>query len=131
MTYIPEESKVIYRSKDDKQEKEFDALEWLAARCSHVPNEGEQMIRYYGYYSPAPRGISRGKRKKQDQDGLIASILEADRSSKEHKRNWTRPIQMFYGSKGGGISAIMKSAVQWLDHQKLVGLNLQLMQIYA
>ena len=29
----------------------FDALEWLAAMCSHVPNKGEQMVRYYGYYS--------------------------------------------------------------------------------
>jgi len=29
----------------------FDALEWLAAMTSHIPNEGEQMVRYYGYYS--------------------------------------------------------------------------------
>ena len=51
MTYIPEESKVVYRSKDWKSEKTFDALEWLAAMCSHVPNKGEQMVRYNGYYS--------------------------------------------------------------------------------
>jgi hypothetical protein len=50
MAYIPEESEVIYRSKDGKEEKVFDALEWLAAMCSHVPNKGEQMVRYYGYY---------------------------------------------------------------------------------
>jgi len=31
MTYVPEESKVIYRSKDDKKEKDFDVLEWIAA----------------------------------------------------------------------------------------------------
>ena len=30
MTYVPEESKVIYKSKDGKQEKVFDALEWPA-----------------------------------------------------------------------------------------------------
>ena len=24
-------------------------LEWLAAMCSHIPNRGEQMVRYYGY----------------------------------------------------------------------------------
>jgi len=41
MTYIREESKVIYKSKDGKQEKVFDALEWLAAMCSHVPDKGE------------------------------------------------------------------------------------------
>jgi Putative transposase len=45
--------KVLYRSKDGKNEKTFDAIEWLAAMSSHVPNKGEQMIRYYGYYSPA------------------------------------------------------------------------------
>jgi len=28
MTYIPEEAEVIYRSKDGKEEKVFDALEW-------------------------------------------------------------------------------------------------------
>ncbi len=42
MSYISEESKVVYQSKDGKEEKVFDALEWLAAMCSHVPNKGEQ-----------------------------------------------------------------------------------------
>jgi hypothetical protein len=31
MNYLPEESKVAYGSKDGKDEKVFDALEWLAA----------------------------------------------------------------------------------------------------
>ncbi len=77
MSYFPEDSKVVYRSKDGKEEKIFDALEWLSAMCSHVPNKGEQMVRYYGFYS----NVSRGKRKMQDQDGLIPSILEPDGSS--------------------------------------------------
>lgn len=50
MTYLPEESKVIYQSKDGKDQRTFEALEWLAAMCSHIPNRGEQMVRYYGYY---------------------------------------------------------------------------------
>jgi hypothetical protein len=41
MNYIPEESKVIYQAKDGRQEKVFDAPEWLAAMCSHVPIKGE------------------------------------------------------------------------------------------
>lgn len=41
MTYIPGESKVVYQSKDGKEDKIFDALEWLAAMCSHVPNKGK------------------------------------------------------------------------------------------
>jgi hypothetical protein len=39
MTYLSEESKVIYESKDGKGEKVFDALEWLAAMGSHVPGQ--------------------------------------------------------------------------------------------
>ena len=75
MSYVPEESKVIYQSKDGKEKKVFGALEWLVppmAGCSHVPNKGEsfdlealdrQMVRYYGYYS----NVSRGKRKKKSR----------------------------------------------------------------
>jgi hypothetical protein len=92
MTYIPEESRVLYRSKDGKNLKTFDALEWLAAMCSHVPNKGEQMVRYYGYYS----NVSRGKRIKEDQDQLIPSILEPVGSSKEYRKNWARLIQKIY-----------------------------------
>ena len=100
MTYIPEESKVVYQSKDGKEEKIFDALEWIAAMCSHVPNKGEQMVRYYGYFS----NVSRGKRKKNARDGLIPSILEpvedpdfsGDGPSREYRRNWARLIQKIY-----------------------------------
>jgi hypothetical protein len=63
-----------------------------AAMASHVPNKGEQMVRYYGYYS----NVSRGKRKKRDSDEFIPSILEPDESSKEYKRNWARLIQKIY-----------------------------------
>ncbi|MBW2660890.1 MAG: transposase [Deltaproteobacteria bacterium] len=41
MTYMKAQSKVLYESKDGKAEKVFDALEWMAAMCSHIPNRGE------------------------------------------------------------------------------------------
>jgi hypothetical protein len=43
-----------------------------------VFNKGEQMVRYYGYYS----NVARGKRKKAEEDVLIPSILESEGSSK-------------------------------------------------
>ena len=60
--------------------------------CSHVPNKGEQMVRYYDYFS----NVSRGKRKKNDQDELIPSILGPNGSSKEYRKNWARLIQKIY-----------------------------------
>ena len=59
--------------------------------CSHIPDRGEQMVRYYGYYS----NVSRGKRKETEDDG-IPCILEADKSSKEYRKNWARLIQKIY-----------------------------------
>jgi hypothetical protein len=61
------------------KKKIFDILEWLVRHggCSHVPNNGEQMVRHYGYYS----NVSRGKRKKENQDECIPSILESDESA--------------------------------------------------
>jgi hypothetical protein len=60
MHYKDQEGKVVYAAKDGKSVKAFPALEWLAAMCSHIPNRGEQMVRYCGYYS----NVSRGKRQK-------------------------------------------------------------------
>ncbi len=60
--------------------------------CSHVPNKGEQMVRYYGYNSNA----SRSKRKKQNEDESIPYILESEQSSKESRKNWGRLIQKIY-----------------------------------
>ena len=47
MTYIPEESKVVYKSKDAKDEKTFDALEWIAAMpaCACRTQTGAPMCR--------------------------------------------------------------------------------------
>jgi len=66
MNYYRETGQVEYRSKGGKETKVFYALEWprqraagcpakpdqaqaLAAMCSHMPNKGEQMARYYGF----------------------------------------------------------------------------------
>lgn len=54
-----------------------------ASTRGHVPNKGEQMARYYGFYS----NVSRGKRKKQDENELIPYILESGGSSREYLKN--------------------------------------------
>jgi predicted nucleic acid-binding Zn ribbon protein len=109
LTYIREESKVIYQSKarprhqsgNGKQQKEFDVLEWLAAMCSHIPNRGEQMVKYYGFYS----NRSRGDRKKQTRTrsaGACAAcdpipyIIEPVDTSPAKNKNWARLIQKIY-----------------------------------
>jgi hypothetical protein len=79
MTYLDHEATVIYPGKDGKDQKIFPALEWLAAMCSHIPNKGEQMVRYYGYY----RNVSRGKRQKEGSDNVVPCILESQGDDKQ------------------------------------------------
>ncbi|MBA4392485.1 MAG: IS91 family transposase, partial [Desulfobacca sp.] len=37
------------------------ALDYLAAMTTHIPNQGEQMVRYYGFYSNVSPGIRKKK----------------------------------------------------------------------
>jgi hypothetical protein len=64
MRYQPKSKTVLYRSKMNPVLKRnfevFPVLDWIAALTAHVPNQGEHLVRYYGWYSNA----SRGKRKK-------------------------------------------------------------------
>ncbi|MBW6487419.1 MAG: transposase [Syntrophobacterales bacterium] len=92
MQYLDQEGEVVYKSKDGKDTKVFPALEWLAAMCSHIPNRGEQMVKYYGYYS----NVSRGKRQKEGLDDAIPFIMETQGNKKAFRKNWARLIQKIY-----------------------------------
>jgi len=92
MRYLENEGKVIYTAKDGKTSKNFPAMEWLAAMCSHIPNRGEQMVRYYGYYS----NVSRGKRKEAGTDDANPCILEPEGNAKSYRKSWARLIQKIY-----------------------------------
>ena len=65
MIYIPASktktgaAKVIYESKSDTSSKTFEALDWLVQLTTHIPNRGEQMVRYYGYCSNKMCGMRR------------------------------------------------------------------------
>ncbi len=98
MTYIAADepadgvAKVLYESKDGKATKTFEALDWLAQLVTHIPNKGEQMVRYYGFYSNKSRGL----RKKAGTDDLVPALIDSDMSPKAFRKNWARLIQKVY-----------------------------------
>jgi hypothetical protein len=96
MTYLENSDTVNYRSKDGHTTKSFTALDWLALIISHIPRHGEQMVRYYGYYSNA----ARGKRRKLGLiDAEIPEIAGQEPDSAYRKKcraNWARLIQKIY-----------------------------------
>jgi hypothetical protein len=89
MRYLDHGGTVVYAGKNGNDRKVFDAGEWLAAMCSHVPNRGEQMVRYYGWYS----NVLRGKRQKKNTTDVIPCIIESDRAPAAYRKSWARLIQ--------------------------------------
>ncbi|RPI01033.1 MAG: hypothetical protein EHM71_16775 [Zetaproteobacteria bacterium] len=71
----------------------FSATDWLAALTAHVPNAGEHLVRYYGWYST----VSRGKRRKVARDEGDASPIETcEVPNRSGKRAWARLIKQVY-----------------------------------
>ena len=81
---------VIYRSKMHPVLKRnfevFSACDWLAALTAHIPNAGEHLVRYYGWYS----NVSRGKRRKAQGEATTAIVESSEISPSEAKRAWAR-----------------------------------------
>jgi hypothetical protein len=98
MTYVPSSeaadgvARVIYKAKDGRTTKTFLAMDWLAHLITHIPNKGEQMVRYYGYYS----NKSRGMRNKAGIAEVVPALIDTDISKKDFRRNWSRLIQKIY-----------------------------------
>lgn len=98
MTYTPPQkasggrAKVVYASKDGGTSKTFDALDWLAQLVTHIPNRGEQMVRYYGFYSNKCRGL----REKAGADDQLPALIESDVAFKQFRNNWAKLIQKIY-----------------------------------
>ncbi len=76
MRYLAREGTAVSTAKDGNGRKVFAAGEWLAAMCSPIPNHGEQLARYYGWYSNALRGR---QRKKYPADVILCVIHAKNR----------------------------------------------------
>jgi hypothetical protein len=98
MYYIPAEetddgiAKVVYKSKNSSSKETVPAIDFLAKLVIHIPNKGEQLVRYYGYYSNKTRGL----RKKADSIDQVSNVIETDISKKQFRKNWARLIQKIY-----------------------------------
>jgi hypothetical protein len=59
MNYLPEESKVVYGFKDGKDERVFDALEWLGSMGSHGLDNEKQTVSFKPTFQQATFWICR------------------------------------------------------------------------
>jgi DNA recombination protein RmuC len=56
LAYDRESQQVFYQGKD--QTSTYDPIDFLAYASLHIPDKGEQLLRYYGWYSNKSRGLS-------------------------------------------------------------------------
>jgi len=93
MRYQASTGTIIYQSKMHPVLKRnfevFSAFDWLAALTAHIPNTGEHLVRYYGWYS----NVNRGKRRKEGPS-TIEEFSEVIPSAA--KRAWARLITQVY-----------------------------------
>lgn len=43
LSYVADESKVIYKFKTGNDTKEFEAVDFIASICSHIPNQNNRL----------------------------------------------------------------------------------------
>ena len=89
----------------------FEAVEFIARLVAHIPDKGQVMQRYYGYYASR----TRGERRKADEpaavpgvdggvptgeaelpEGAVTIVKPADFSRGEAKRRWAELIRLVY-----------------------------------
>ena len=60
MTYLPQNGRVVYHSRMNQTTRRnfevFTAVDFLAAVTRHIPDNGAQIVKYYGWYSNKARG---------------------------------------------------------------------------
>jgi len=92
LTYDRKNQQVFYQGKT--QTYTYQPLDFLAYVSLHIPNKGEQIVRYYGWYSNKSRGL----RKKDKSASSAISHADEDLTAyqKKCRSAWARLIRKIY-----------------------------------
>jgi hypothetical protein len=99
MEYSAARGKVRYRS--DKIEgptsgtETIDPLEFLARIVTHIPDKGQVMTRYYGWYANRPRGVRR-KLAAGPEETPIKFAEREDLKLREARRRWAELLRKVF-----------------------------------
>lgn len=98
--YKADSGMVVYRSKMHQSLKRnyqiIPGVQWLALLLQHVPDKGEHLVRYYGWYSNRRRGMRR-QQEEYDQPEVMVNEAPADPDfARAARAAWARLIQKVY-----------------------------------
>src|SRR3989338_7138459 len=92
LTYDRKNQQVFYQGKT--QTYTYQPLDFLAYVSLHIPNKGEQIVRYYGWYSNKSRGLR--KKNKSASSSISHSDEDLTAYQKKCRSAWARLIRKIY-----------------------------------
>ena len=105
MTYKAKQGVVVYRSKLCATLKRnyqlMPGAEWLKLLIRHIPNKGEHLVRYYGWYSSRCRRERRRMLEASEAEGEQQAHIAVDKQPdpvfiKTIRSTWARLIRKVY-----------------------------------
>jgi hypothetical protein len=107
LRYRPDTGQVIYYGRqrgpcgDASPARIFSALDFLAAFCVHVPDSGQQLVRYYGAWANARRVSARAAASCSSSAAEAPAMHRddcdsADEFARARRRSWARLIKKVY-----------------------------------
>ena len=72
----------------------FDPLDFLAEITQHIPEPGQHLIRYYGWYSNKTRGLR--AKTEAESPAVVGDLPSPDPSSKLARQRWAALIKRVY-----------------------------------
>ncbi len=70
----------------------LDVLEFLGRVVSHIPNKGQVLQRYYGWYANRTRGIRRRAATHGQASASPVEVESVPPSLQEARRRWAEPL---------------------------------------
>ena len=96
--YLAGSGQVHYRTAKGVA-RSMDALDWIAQVVSHIPDPGEQWLRYDGWYSNAARGKRRKRGVSVPVKGEVGDVpqpsSDAEHFARQRRRSWARLLKRF------------------------------------
>lgn len=89
--FSQKEFQITYRFKDNRQEKDFDALDWLAAMGSHIPIQRESCHRWDSDITSSVVTPPEGFVKRKIWMPFFPCVIEAVENTNPN-RNWVHLI---------------------------------------
>ncbi len=74
----------------------LDVLEFLARVASHIPNKGEVLQRYYGWYANRTRGIRRRTATHRQASASAVEVEPMPPSLQEVRRRWAELLRRIF-----------------------------------